>query len=102
MSEQQSQLVGQEKGEGSYSESRNNSGGVSKQPFSCGKEGCGEPFGDKSEKTQYIHLLRALQNGRFSLSEISSGTKRFPTQDRSQRRLLFNSSQQTVIKICEI
>ena len=58
--------------------------------------------GDKSKKTQYIHTLRALQNGRFALSEISSGKKRFPVQDRSQRRLLCNSSQQTVIKICEI
>ena len=34
--------------------------------------------------------------------EISSGTKRFPLQERSQRRLLCNYSQQTVTKICEI
>ena len=89
-------------GEGSYSESRNSSRGVSDQLFSCGKKGQGEPSGDKSEKTQCIHPLRALQNERFALSEISSGIKRIPVQDRSQRRLLCNSSQQAVIKICEI
>ena len=47
-------------GEGSYSESRNNLRGVSEQPFSCGKEGWGTPSGDTSEKTKYIHTLRAL------------------------------------------
>ena len=61
-----------------------------------------ESSDDKSEKTQYIHPLRAFKNGRFALFGISSGTKRFPVQDRSQRRLLCNLSQQTVIKICEI
>ena len=89
-------------GEGSYSEGRKSSGGVSEQHFSCGKERWRKPYCDKSEKTQCSHPLRALQNGRFALSEISSGTKRLPVQDRSQRRLLCNSSQQTVIKICEI
>ena len=75
---------------------------VSEQHFSCEKEGWGKPSSDKSEKTQCIHPLRALQNGRFALPAISSGTKRFSAQDRSQRRLLCNSSQQTAIKICEI
>ena len=89
-------------GEGSYPEIKDSSRGLSEQPFSCGKEGWGKPSGDKSEKTQYIHSLRALQNGRFALFEISSRTKRFPLQDRSQRHLLRNSSQQTIINICEI
>ena len=47
-------------GEGNYSESRNNLRGVSEQPFSCGKEGWGTKSGDTSEKTKYIHTLRAL------------------------------------------
>ena len=84
-------------GEGSYSESRNSSRGVSEQPFTCWNGGWGKPSVDKSEKTQCIHPLRALQNGRFALSKISSGRKRFPVQDRYQRRLRCNSSQQTVI-----
>ena len=88
-------------GEGSYQESRNRSRRVSEQSFSCGK-GWGNPSGDKFEKTQHIYPLRALQNRRFALPEISSGKKRFPVQDGSQRPLLCNSSQQTVIKICEI
>ena len=53
MSEQQIQLVDQE-----ISELLENG---SIQPFSCGKEGWGKPFTDKSEKTQYIHPLQALQ-----------------------------------------
>ena len=60
------------------------------------------PTGDKFEKTQYIQPLRAIQKRRFSLSEISSGAKRFPWQDRSQKGLFCNFSQQTVIKISEI
>ena len=36
------------------------------------------------------------------MSEISSGTRRFPMQDRSRRRLLWISSQQTVNKICHM
>ena len=88
--------------EGSYSESKNSSRGVSEQHFSCGKEGWEKPSGDKSEKTKCIHPLQALQNGKFALPEISSGTKQFPLQDRSQRRLPCNCSQQTVIKICKI
>ena len=36
------------------------------------------------------------------MSEISSGTRRFPMQDRSRRRLLWISSQQTVNKICQM
>ena len=89
-------------GEESYSESRNSSRGVSEQHFSYGKEGWGKLPGDKSGKTQCIHPLRGLPNGRFALSEISSGTKRLPVQDRSRRSLLCNSFQQTVIKICEV
>ena len=65
-------------GEGFYLESRNSLRGASEQPFSCGKEGWGKLPGDKSEKTQCIHPLQALQNERFTLSEISSVTKRFP------------------------
>lgn len=52
------------------------------------------------KKTKYIHPLRA--NKRFVLSEISSRTKRFPIQDRYQRRLLRSSSQQTIIDMGEI
>ena len=52
------------------------------------------------KKSKYIHPLRA--NERFVLSEISSRTKQFPIQDRYQRRLLRNSSQQTIIDIGEI
>ena len=52
------------------------------------------------KETKYIHPLRA--NKRFVLSEISSRTKQFPIQDRYQRRLLRNSSQQTIIDIGEI
>ena len=87
-------------GEGSYPGTRNNSRGVSERQFSSAKEGWEKLSGNQSEKTQSIHLLLALQNERFALREISFGTKRFPVQDRSQRRLLSNCSQQTVIKIC--
>ena len=45
-------------GEGSYSESRNGSRGVSEKPFSCGKKGWGEPSDDKSGKTQYIEHFK--------------------------------------------
>ena len=62
----------------------------------------GKPSSDKSEKAQCIRSLWALQNGRFALSEISCGTKWLLVQDRSERRLLWNPSQQTFIKICEI
>ena len=83
MSEQQIQLVDQE-----ISELLENG---SIQPFSCGKEGWGKPFTDKSEKTQYIHPLQALPNKRFTLSGISCREKPFSVQDRSQRHLLRNS-----------
>ena len=83
-------------GEGTYSENRNNSRGISEQHFSYEKDRWGKPSSDKSEKTQCIHLLRALQNGRFALSEISSRRKRLLVQNRSQRRLLCNSSHQNV------
>ena len=89
-------------GEGSYPGTRNNSRGVSERQFSSAKEGWEKLSGNQSEKTQSIHPLRALQNGRFALPEISFGTKRFPVQDRSQRRLLSNCSQQIVIKIYQI
>ena len=65
------------------------------------KKDWGKPSGSKSEK-KLIHCLQALQNGRFALSEISSETKRFPVQHRSQRRILCNFPLQMVIKICEI
>ena len=87
---------------GGYPGSKKSSRGISVQLFSCWKEGWGELHGDKFEKTQYIHLLRTLQNGRFALSKISSRAKWFHVQNRSQRRLLLNSFQQAIIKICEI
>ena len=54
-------------GEGTYLESRNSSRGVSEQHFSCGKERWGKPPGDKSEKTQSIHALLALQKQNYFL-----------------------------------
>ena len=48
-------------GEGSYSESRNSLRGVSEQLFLVEKKDGGKPPNDKSEKTQCIHPLRALQ-----------------------------------------
>ena len=60
---------------GGYPGSKKSSRGISVQLFSCWKEGWGELHGDKFEKTQYIHPLRTLQNGRFALAKIYSRAK---------------------------
>ena len=70
--------------------------------FLMGKKDGGKRLVINLKKTQCIHLLRALQNGRFALSETSSRRKRLLVQNRSQRHLLCNSSQQTLIKMCKI
>ena len=49
-----------------------------------------------------IHCLRELQNETFALPEISSETKQFPVQCRSERRILCNSHLKIGNKICEI
>ena len=66
--------------------------------FHVGKNNRGKLLLINLKKTQCIHRLRTLQNERFPLSDISSGTKRLPVQNRSQRPLLCNSSLQTVIR----
>ena len=73
--------------------------------FPVGKKDGGNRPLINLKKLNCIYPLGALQNGSFALSEIFtlfSRTKQLPVKDRSQRRLLFNFSLQTVIKICEI
>ena len=88
MSEQQSLLVHQEISEllekGAIQKAETAQEEFLINVFLVGKKDRGNRPVINLKKTQCIHLLRALQNERFALSEISSGTKRFPVQDRSQ------------------
>ena len=87
-------------GERSYPKSSSQT--IFEQPLLCRKTGWRERPSYEFKKSQQIHSVRALQNGRSPISEISSKTGRFPMQDRSQRGIFFSSPQQKLSKVCEI
>ena len=65
---------------------------IHEQPVLSRKKGWGEQTCDKLKKSECIHSLSSLQNGRLAFAEGHAERERFHVQDRPERCLLVYST----------
>ena len=72
------------------------------QPFSCKEKRWWLPSGYKSENSESVCTLYALQNGKFADSKIYGEGKRLHVQNRLEGRLFYNTSRQIMSSFGEV
>jgi len=77
-------------------------GPIFEQSLSGGKEGRGEPPGNKSETTEYFRSIYPLQNGGVEHIKRYITTRRLNVQTRSKKCILWRTTSPRVKKVCEV
>ena len=78
--------------EGSHPKNISEKRSILEQPFFSRKKGCGEQTCDRLKKSECIHSLSSLQNGRLAFTEGHAERARLHVQDRPEGYLLLCST----------